>query len=324
MKRIGLGFLGEPGAGEIVRIAKKAEERGFDSVWMCETRFTRDAISPLAGIATSTRKVILGSSAINAFTRGPVLIAVTLATLDELSKGRMILGIGPGSPAILERQGIEFQGALQRLREYVEVFRLLMRGKTVDYSGRFVRVKGAALDFTPVREEIPVYLAVTGPQALRLAGKIADGVLLNAFTSVSYVKRAINLVREGAKSAGRRLGDLDITSLCILSVDENSKRAKDRLRWFVATYLVTFPAIARESGISEDLLTSIRTIYQTKGLEYASKQVPDSVIDALTASGNPDECVQRIREYVAAGVKSPIVMPVASDPDLVIKTGLSA
>lgn len=324
MKRVGLGFLGEPSAGEIVKIAQTAEALGFDSVWMCETRFTRDAVAPLAGIATSTSRARLGSSAINVFTRGPVLVAVTFATLDELSRGRMILGIGSGSPVILERQGIGFEGALVRLREYVEVFRLLLRGGSVDYTGRFVKVKGVALDFAPLRKEIPVYLAVTGPKALHLAGKVANGVILNGFTSVQYAKRAISQVGEGTLSAGRRIEDLDITSSSIISVDNDSKAAKDKLRSLVATYLVTFPAIARESGVGEDFLESISSEYQRSGLEGASKLVPYSVIESLTISGDPDECVSRLREYMAVGVKMPIVMPIGSDPDLVMKTVLSA
>ncbi len=291
---------------------------------MCETRFTRDAISPLAAMATSTSKAKLGSAAINVFTRGPVLIAISLATLDELSNGRMILGIGAGSPIILERQGIDFVHALKRLREYVEAFRLLIKGAPVNYSGEYVKIKGVSLDFTPVRKEIPVYLAVTGPKALHLAGQIADGVILNGFTSIDYVKRAIEKIREGAQSAGRSLSDLDIASSNIVSVTEDSKAAKGALRWLVATYLITFPAIATESGVSGELLQSIRSAHESKGLDYALALVPDSVIESLTVSGDPDECVRRLRAYMEAGVKRPIAMPVSSDPELVMKTALRA
>ncbi len=291
---------------------------------MCETRFTRDAMSPLAAMAISTSKAKLGSAAINVFTRGPVLIAVSFATLDELSNGRMILGIGAGSPMILERQGIDFVSPLKRLREYVEAFRLLIKGRPVNYNGEFVRIKGVSLDFTPVRNQIPVYLAVTGPKALHQAGQIADGVILNGFTSVSYVKRAIEKIKEGARSAGRSLKDLDIASSNILSVREDSKAAKDALRWLVTTYLLTFPAIAKESGVSEEFLQSIMSAHASKGLDYALTLVPESVIESLTVSGDPDECVNRLRAYMEAGVKRPIAMPIASDPELVMNTALRA
>ncbi len=322
--RVALGFLGEPKASEIVQIARRSEALGFDSLWMCETRFTRDAIAPLAAMATVTSTAKLGSAAINVFTRGPVLIGVSFATLDELSGGRMILGLGAGSPAILDRQGIEYTGALKRLKEYVEIFRLLLKGGPVTYNGEFAKVRGAELEFAPIRKEIPVYLAVTGHKALHLAGQIADGVILNGFTSVDYAHRAIKRIEEGAKSIGRKLNDLDIASSNIISVREDSKAAKDALRWLVATYLVTFPAIAGESGVSPELLQSIQSVYKTSGLDSAMALVPDSVIESLTISGNPDECVRRLGKYIDAGVRKPIVMPVGSDPELVLKTSLRA
>jgi 5,10-methylenetetrahydromethanopterin reductase len=316
--------LGEPKASEIVEIARKSEALGFDSLWMCETRFTRDAVSPLAAMAMVTTRARLGSAAINVFTRGPVLIGASFATLDELSGGRMILGLGAGSPAILDKQGIEFTGALKRLKEYVDIFRFLIKGGPVTYKGEYTSVKGVELEFTPVRKEIPVYLAVTGPKALHLAGQIADGVILNGFTSVDYAKRAIRRVEEGARSVGRKLTDLDITSSNIISVSEDSKAAKEALRWLVATYLVTFPAIAGESGVPSELLQSIQSVYNTNGLNSAMTLVPDSVIESLTVSGNPDECVNRLRKYLDAGVGKPIVMPVGSDPELVLKVSLKA
>jgi 5,10-methylenetetrahydromethanopterin reductase len=320
LSRIGYGFLGGPKTTEIVNVAKKAETQGFESLWFSETRFTRDAITPLAAMALSTTRAKLGSAAVNVFTRGSVLTAITFATLDELSRGRIIFGIGPGSPLILERQGFGFEGALRRLKEYVEVFRILLRERKADYKGEFVNVKGVSLDFDPPRNEIPVYLAVTGPMALRLAGQIADGVILNGFTSATYAKRAIRLIKEGAEKSGRRTEEIDIASANILSVRDNSRQAKESLRWLVATYLVTFPAIAKESGVSQELLDSIKVVYDREGLENASRLVPYSVIESLTVSGDSDECVARLREYVSAGVKMPIVMPVDSDPELVMKT----
>lgn len=322
MGKIGLGFLGEPRVQDAVNIARRAEGLGFDSFWWSETRFTRDAITPLAAIAAATSRARLGSAAVNVYTRGVVLTAVTFASLDEMSNGRIILGVGPGSPKILERQGFEFHGALKRLVEYVQAFRLLIKGGPVDYSGEYVKLRGVSLDFTPPRKEIPVYLAVTGPKALLLAGKIANGVILNGFTSATYAKRAIETIREGAQSAGRKLEDLDISSANITSMSDDGEAAKEALRSLVATYLVTFPAIAKESGVSDEFLESVRLAHASKGLDYASKLVPHSVIEALTTSGDPDHCIRRLREYISSGVKRPIVMPIASDPKLVMKTML--
>src|SRR5947209_19352887 len=140
MERIGLELAGEPSVGEMMILARRAEDLGYESIWLTETRFTRDAVTTAAAAAAATSRVQIGTAVVNPYTRGAVLAAVTFATLDELANGRIVVGIGPGSPVILDRQGIVFDRPLVRLREYVDVMRRLLTGEAVTYRGTTIGV----------------------------------------------------------------------------------------------------------------------------------------------------------------------------------------
>lgn len=303
---IGLELAGEPSVPEMMAIARRAEALGFDSVWLTETRFTRDAISTVAAVAAVTERVRIATAVINPYTRGAALTAVTTATLDELAAGRFILGIGPGSPTVLARQGIPFERPLPRLRETVDVVRRMLRGETVHIDSELDAGRGAALDFTPIRSAVPVYLGVTGPRALALAGEIADGVMLNGFVSVAYTERAVEIVRAAARAAGRDPGSVEIGASIVTSIAANSAQARDAIRPLVATYLANFPNIARESGIAPELLERIRAVYRDRD-PSAAALVDDEVVDRLTCSGTIDEVRASLRERRRAGVQLPIV-----------------
>lgn len=311
-RRVGLELAGEPTVPEMIRIAKDAEALGIDSIWLTETRFTRDAVTTAAAIAANTTRVRVATAVINPFTRGPVLIGVTAATLDELAGGRFILGIGPGSPSVLERQGIGFDRPLTRLRETVDAVRTLLRRDTVRLSGVPEKGRGAALDFAPLRNSVPIYLGVTGPNALALAGEIADGVLLNGFVSVDYTRRAVEIVRSAAADSGRDPGSVEIACSTVVSVDPNPQRAYDAARPLVATYLADFPNVAREAGIAAEALVRIRTTFQQSGAEVAAALVGDDVVGALTCSGTIDDVRARLSERWTAGVELSVISLVES------------
>lgn len=302
MARIGLELSGEPSVPEMMRIARLAEGLGYDSIWLTETRFTRDAVTTSAAVAAVTTRLRVGTAVVNPFTRGAVLNAVTAATLDELSGGRFVLGIGPGSPTVLARQGIPFHQPLSRLRETVAVVRAMLLGDSVDLGAG-----NTALDFTPIRSTLPIYLGVTGPRALKLAGEIADGVILNAFVSLDYTRRAIERVRSAALDAGRDPDSIEIAQSIAVSVDDDSKRARDAVRPLVATYLAQFPNIARESGIAESELRAIAALHAEGEATAAASMVSDDVVSVLTCSGTPHECRVQIEARRAVGVQLPIL-----------------
>lgn len=323
-ERVGFGLPGQPSPREMMRLSRRAEELGCESVWVTETRFTRDAITSAAAVAAATSTVRIGTAVTNPFTRGAVLSAVTFATLDELTEGRLIFGFGPGSPHILRRQGFDFDRPLTRMCEHIEVVRRLIAGERVDYQGQTVQVEGVALDFQPCRPSIPLYLGVTGPKALATAAEIADGVILNGFVSAQYSARAIDRVRQHATRVGRSLDDVEIASWLMVAVDRDSAKAKDAVRPMVATYLANFPNIARESGLPDDLLSAIGQAYGEGGVAAAARLVGDEVVTRLSCAGSPDECRALIQARRDVGVDLPILGILSQDVEWAMQELITA
>ena len=219
----------------MVRLARKAEASGFESLWVAETRITRDAVVPMAAIAAATERVRLGSAILNVYTRNPVVIAITFVGLDELAPGRIVMGLGTGSPLVLAPQGQPFARPLTRLREYVEVLRPLMRGETVELrrAGRSASRARASRTCSQGRaiasaRDADAALPRASPAraSLELAGEVADGVLLNVCLPTAYVTRARGLIEQGAQRAGRMSPAIEIGMMLVVSPDEDSRAAR--------------------------------------------------------------------------------------------------
>src|SRR5439155_14024663 len=191
-----------------VGVCARAEQLGYTDVWSAEVGAT-DAFSPLAAIAVKTERVRLGTALVPVFTRPPALTAMSAAGVQQLSGGRFVLGIGTSSPAIVGLwMGLEFDGRVKRIEEYVEVLRQALAGKKVTYEGETVRSEAFRLQVDP-GAPVPIFVGALGPNMCRLAGRIADGVLFY-FMSPDGVRQALDDVAEGAREAGRDPGDLDV------------------------------------------------------------------------------------------------------------------
>jgi 5,10-methylenetetrahydromethanopterin reductase len=325
-RHLGLAFLGSPRIPEMARLARKAENAGFESIWVAETRITRDAVVPMTAIVGATDRARVGTAIMNVFTRGPVVIAITFLGLEELAPGRIVMGLGTGSPLVLASQGQPFEKPLTRLREYCEVLRPLLRGEEVTYRGTTIELEAARVEDLLSEEaiasrvrEVPLYLGVTGPRSLELSGAVADGVLLNASLPTAYVERARGLIERGANAAGRTAHDLELGMMIVTSPDEHSKVGKDRARRFLAVYLSMFPNIAKETGLAAELLDDVRAALRTNGVEAAAGLIEDSVVDSLTVAGTPEECRRRLDDYRRSGVQLPVLTPLEGGIDAVIE-----
>lgn len=314
---LGLGFLGTPTIPEMVRLARRAEERGFASVWVAETRFRRDAVTGVAAIAAATQHVRVATGLVNVYTRNPVLLAVTAASLDELSRGRFILGVGTGSEEVLVAEGHAYIRPYTRLREYIEVLRLLLAGKAVRFQGETIQLAGAQLEVLPPRP-IQLYLGVTGPRGLRLAGNVADGILLDVFMPVSYIHRAVEVVRESSRTAGRPAGSVEIAAMVITVVGRSTAEARDSVRPAIAGYLTKFPTIAAQSGFPPSLIETLQGETRARGPQGGARYVTDEVVDALCVAGTAEECRAGVDRFRAAGV-STVVLATPGDPRSLIE-----
>jgi 5,10-methylenetetrahydromethanopterin reductase len=264
--------------------------------------------------------VTVGTGIVNVYTRGAALTAISFLSLNEIAPGRIIMGLGAGSPLVLKPQGVAFHKPLTRLRETIDVVQALLRGERVAFAGETISVDGAQLEVTPASERIPLYLGVTGPKALELAGEKADGVMLNCFLPTRYVPRALSRIELGARRAARALRDLDITGGVVVSVDDDPTLARDRSRRFIGLYLSLFPNLARETELPDDLIQAARSAFGKGGAEAAAAHIDDRVVDYLTASGTPADCRRKIDEYRAAGLQMPILFPLEPNVRMSIDT----
>jgi 5,10-methylenetetrahydromethanopterin reductase len=308
-----------------MRYAQIAEEAGFEAVWQAESRLVREATIPLAAFGAATERIKLGSGVVSMWVRNPAFLAATFSTLDDLAPGRVILGIGAWWDPLAAKVGVSRDRALRAMREIVTVVRALLAGETVTYDGDFVHLDGVELDYVHQErrpKDVPIVIGATGMQMMRLAGEIADGALLNYLVSPAYNSSAVEALAEGAARAGRDLDDIDRPQLVVCSMDDDRDAALDAARLLVTQYLGQQPHIMKASGVPADLLDAIGEVLTwpatNEQVLEASKLVPDDVVQLITASGTPDECREKVSEYVKAGCTCPVLYPLGHDVEQMI------
>jgi probable F420-dependent oxidoreductase len=315
--RIGVGFSsGGLTPGEIVECVKLAEELGYESAWMTEGH-AGDQFAILAACAVATKRIKLGTAISSVFVRSSPTIAMAAATVDHLSDGRMILGLGSSHKVQVEGEhGIPFGDAIPRVRDTVAIVRALLRDGVVSHKGDVIDIERFELWFAPRRKEIPIYLAALFPKMLQVAGELAQGILLT-YPTLESGRRAAENVAIGARRAGRRPEDIDIASLIPCQVAESAAEARERLRPGVAFYVGFFPRYHRllaEAGFAGAVAT-VKAAWDRGDRDGAARLVPDALIDAVALAGTPGECRQKIERYRASGIALPIVTPRAGGVD---------
>jgi probable F420-dependent oxidoreductase len=315
MARIGVAFSGGLPPSDIVECVKLADELGYESAWVAEGH-GGDQFAILAACAVGTRRIKLGTSISSVFVRSATTIGMAAATVDQLSGGRFILGLGSSHKVQVEPEhGVPFVQPTQRLRETVEVVRGLLRDGVVAYAGKVVAIERFELWFRPLRREIPIYISALFPPMLQIGGEIADGVLLTWPTTTSGQRAAENVVI-GARRAGRRPEDVDIASLIPCYVAHDQRAAFDGLRGAVAFYAGFFPRYNRllaEAGFAE-AVASIKEAFDAGHRVEAERRVPDALLAAISAAGTPEQCRARVEAYRRSGIALPIISPRASGP----------
>lgn len=310
-----------------IEYSKYAEQNGFEAVWFAESRLARDAIVPMAAVASNTTKITVASGVVNNWTRNVGLMAATFGTLYELAPDRVILGVGAWWEPLASKVGVKREKPLLAMREYVTVLKRLFNLETVTFHGKFVNVTDIQLDVVYGERKprkVPVYIGATGFEMLELAGEIGDGVLLNYLVSPEYNKKAIEMIKKGAAKAGRKLEDIDRPQLVVVSMDYDEDKAIDRAKTLVSMYLGQQPHIMKASGVSESLITEVNEALggwpaKPGGLEKAKQLVPDSVVKMLTVTGTPDQCRKKVREYIESGATSPVMYPLGDDVKMMIR-----
>jgi len=315
MARLGISFSGGPNASEIVECVKLAEELGYESAWVAEGH-GGDQFAILAACATATSRIQLGTSITSAYVRSAPTIAMAAATVDQLSGGRFILGIGSSHKVqVGPEHGMEYTKPLTRVRETVEFVRALLAEGRAQYDGETVKSENLELWFEPHRPSLPIYLSAVFPKMTEVTGEIADGLILTRSTleSGATVRRHL---ATGAARAGRDAGAVTVTSLLPTALADNRQAALDSLRPGFAAYTGYFPRYARmtaEQGFAAEA-EAITQAWARGDFDAAAAAVSDALIDASAIAGTPEQCRAKIQQYRDSGIDVPIIAPSAKGP----------
>ena len=327
---IGLSYViaqGPNTAGEIIAAAELAEKCGFASVFMPEHYYDRESPSILGAIARSTSTIRLGTGVINPYTRYPSLIAMTAATLDEISGGRVNLGLGSGGVIGSLEHGIpnefagqEFSHPLGHLRETIITVKKLLSGEKVSLRGDFYNIEGVKLHFRPVQSNIPIYFGQQGPKMMQLAGELADGVLITLCCTVPYVKQVVQKIEESEKAHNRKKDTVDFAARIIVSLSDDREKAIRYSKQLVGRVFIHPGAkpVMDISGIDLDIEAMKKAIDSGRS-ELLYDLVPNEVVEMTTASGNKSDVLRRVEEYRDAGVTHPVIVPINKEFSETIK-----
>jgi F420-dependent oxidoreductase-like protein len=311
-----------------LEIVLEAERLGYDSVWAAEA-YGSDAATILGWIAGQTSRIRIGSAIFQMPGRSPAMTAMTAATLDQLSEGRMILGIGSSGPQVAEGwHGQRFGKQIQRTREYVAVVRKALARERLVFQGETVELplpdgpgKALKLTIAPVQDRIPIYLAAIGPNNTRLAGEIADGWIPTLF-SPEHVAEFGPLLEEGAARVGRDLDGFDIAPTVNVFVTDDLAAARNAMRPFLALYVGGmgsreknfYNQLVQRYGF-EDAARGVQDLYLEGKRDEAMAALPDELIDLVSLCGPPDRVRERLDVFREAGVGTLGVSPMAWDRD---------
>jgi F420-dependent oxidoreductase-like protein len=318
----GLGMT----AQEQLELVLEAERLGYDSVWTAEA-YGSDAATILAWIAGRTERIKLGSAIFQMPGRSAAMTAMTAATIDQLSGGRMLLGIGSSGPQVAEGwHGQRFAKQLQRTREYVAVVRMALARERVEFHGETLDLplpdgpgKALKLTIAPVQERMPIYLAAIGPKNTTLGAEIADGWIPTLF-SPEHVGEFRPLLEEGFARAGGGKGfdDFDIAPTVNVFVTDDVPSARDAMRPYVALYVGGmgsrkqnfYNQLVQRYGF-EDAAREVQDLYLEGKKEEAMAALPGELLDHVSLCGPPDVVRERLAVFRDAGVGTLMVAPMS-------------
>ena len=308
-------------AGEIPGLVELAEQVGFGAFWKGESNST-DPLVLLSAIAVRTSKLKLGTAIYHVYGRSAITLGIQSATLQDLSAGRLLLGIGVANKTIAAWHNGVFDRPLTRAREYIEILRKTAAGERVEYEGEIYNTgKRFQLSWTPSHPVFPIYLAGLGPQMTKLVGKISDGVFINMATPAT-VKKIAKRVREGAVEAGRDPDAIEIIVKVRVSLNPDRAIARSKLKQVLTFYNIAdhYKDMLIASGFEPEVLR-IQEAFKAGGFKAASQIMTDEYMDKLPVIPGTSikEIKERLQPFVDAGATRliipyvPVTEPVIGD-----------
>jgi 5,10-methylenetetrahydromethanopterin reductase len=305
--RVGVSFDGFTPTNEAIALAQRAVAAGAKSLWVAEHLGYREAIATCMAFALKAPGPLLVPTAVSPYLWHVTPTAMALATLDEVTPGRAAIAIGTGNPLFLQESGRAVEKPVRANREFTEALRRLWSGEAVHMDGDFVRLAGARLAFKP-SAPIPIYIAAIGPDMLRLAGRIGDGVVLSAGLSTDSVKQSLALCAEGAAKDKRDLSLFRRAGYLFFGTSRDAREAIDAVRQKLAFVMRNkfLGANIKASGIPVDQEAVIAAIAR-RDIAGATALVPDEAVEAFGIAGTPQHCTRRLRDFIDAGIDEPVL-----------------
>ncbi|GER87346.1 LLM class F420-dependent oxidoreductase [Dictyobacter vulcani] len=308
---------------QVVEKVRLADELGYDSVWLGES-WGYELFTSMSDLVRATKRIKIGAGIANIYSRSPALIASTVATLDERSEGRILLGLGPSGAQVVEHwHGVPFEKPLQRTREYVEIIRTILRGEKLVHQGEIFQLeRGFKLRFKATRPDLPIYVAAMGPKNILQTGEIADGVL-----PVYWPATRWQALREqldaGSQKAGRPAHSAAIApyiTTVILRDDASEEerraaqfKAASPLAYYIGKMGVYYAQMLARNGFEEDVQAVLAGWQQ--GMKSAVEAVSPRLLETTTIVGTASECAAKVASWAAMGVDEPLLTMPEGSPE---------
>lgn len=303
----GFSFWVDRDAREVADLVAAAEGVGFDFAWFPDHYFLREVYAVQALAAAKTSRIKLATGVTSPYLRHPALLASATATLDELSGGRAVLGIGAGGFEFAAQLGIHWKRPLTGCRESVEIIRRLLSGEEVNFQGKEFSVQGASLPFgRPFA--IPIYYAARGTKMLELSGKNGDGVITHSVTQ-EFARHASEVVARSAQAVGRDGKDVDLAIQAHVAITDDAAGAVESLKracLMMAGGEYSLDLVTKY-GLMLEEVNPLREVVRSGDLEKAAGLVTERMVRAFSIVGTAEECVSQVREMADAGVTHLIV-----------------
>lgn len=310
-------YHGIDSGAELREYGRIAEDNGFDSLWVTERYFHEETFSMLGFLAAATQRIKLGVGVVNPYSRNPALLAMASATLDRISGGRFLLGLGRSEQTVIQdKMGIPYGDSRAALVETVSHLRKLFAGERVTTEQGRSKLSNVRLATTPLQPRLPIYLAGIGTKGLRLVGEIADGVVLNAYVPPAYVRYAVAEIHSAATAAGRDPHAIDIACMLVIRLTDDPDSIRPALKQRIIR-LLDEPHVGEilleKGGFDPSILKPLRATIKNDGEKAAVPLITDAMVDAFYLVGSATQCKERIAEYRQAGVDTPLLLPRLED-----------
>jgi len=293
------------------RIAVEAESLGYDFLWTFEQSNWTDVFQEAALISTATSKIKLGPASISPYYRHPVIISGATLTLDKISGGRAILGVAAGALGGLKWLGLEYDNFILRLKETIEIIKKIFTEPEVNYKGKFFtleKFKFLYMNKPIEKRAIPVYASVIGPQMLRMAGEVADGVML-MHAPPEYLEIVLKALSRGAEKKGRNLDEIDLHLHMEIFLNEDYdkalKIAKTWLPQVAAVNVEKIGILYEKCGLTKSEVELVK-----KGLKNLPEEVVEKILKGMSILGPAEDCIKRLKEYERNGVNGIQLNPI--------------